>query len=384
MSASENRRRYELLDVVRAVASLCVVFWHWQHFYFVPNIGIVGHGVQGLPLFWLFWPIYLKGYLAVDLFFCLSGFVFYCIYSEMIKAGRMTGAHFAFLRFSRLYPLHFATLLAVALLQPIYLSQHGVDFVYPINDLRQFVLHLLFVSNWPMVNHYLSFNGPIWSVSIEVMLYIAFFIMCRLKLTSPAFISVLAILGLFGVFKASEAGRGLHSFFIGGLCFYVFQRFRSENNYSWKYLTGCILAVTLASVATTLVPGAPRLFDVLIIGGAFPSLVLILALADQRIERFSRPIAWLGSISYSSYLLHFPLQLVVVVAAFSLGKTIDYSSPLTLVTFMGALIILSLGSYYGFEDPSKFICVAAGRSGITEGGCAMVAGLRQLDARSLE
>lgn len=58
----------------------------------------------------------------MDLFFCLSGFVFFYLYARVIRDGRMNGDTFALLRFSRLYPLHVATSVLVAALQAVYLS----------------------------------------------------------------------------------------------------------------------------------------------------------------------------------------------------------------------------------------------------------------------
>src|SRR5471032_1295441 len=105
------------------------------------------------------------------------------------------------------------------------------------------------------------------------------------------------------------------------------------------------------AIGVALLRARPPLIDTLVISVAFPAMIVGLALLDRRIERFTRPIGWIGNLSYSSYLLHFPLQLLLVVAAFSLGVTIDYSSPVTLLTFMAALIALSLWSFYAFERP---------------------------------
>jgi len=285
----------------------------------------------------------------VDLF-CLSGFVFFYLYANVIRDGRMIGDSFALLRFSRLYPLHFATLISVAVLQAIYLRQHGAYFVYQANDVPQFVVHFLLISSWPP-NFVFAYNGPIWSVSIEVMLYITFFALCRVKLTAPIFLTALSILGILVWMKIPMVGRGFHSFFLGGLCYYIVQRQQGGNNFRWIYLAACIGAVEAVSIGATLIRGNPRLMETLVVSVAFPALIVTLALLDKRIGRFTRPIGWIGNLSYSSYLLHFPLQLTLVVVAFGLGVTVDYSSPLTLLLFMTALIAISLWSFYAFERP---------------------------------
>jgi len=75
---------------------------------------------------------------------------------------------FFVLRFSRLYPLHFATLIFVATLQLGSLSLDGYSIVYPCNDVYHFVLNLFFASVWGF-EQCASFNAPVWSVSVEVV-----------------------------------------------------------------------------------------------------------------------------------------------------------------------------------------------------------------------
>ena len=122
------------------------------------------------------------------------------------------------LRFSRLNPLHIVTLAAVALLQYCYFDRYGAYFVYHINDLQHFMLHLFFASNW-QPDDPLTFNGPVWSVSIEILLYAAFYLVCRYGSIRPAVLLCLTAAGAIISLRLDYIGRGLFSFFLGGLCF---------------------------------------------------------------------------------------------------------------------------------------------------------------------
>lgn len=55
----------------------------------------------------------------------------------------------------------------------------GSYFVYPNNDIKHFLLNLFFASSWSFESGH-SFNGPIWSVSVEVLLHALFFFCSRL------------------------------------------------------------------------------------------------------------------------------------------------------------------------------------------------------------
>src|SRR5580658_3689119 len=141
-----------------------------------------GWRTDSQPLYWLFKPLYEQGWIAVDLFFALSGFVFFWLYGEAIRERRMGPARFALLRFSRLYPLHFVTLIAAAVLQTFFFRATGKFFIFNANDWQHFLPSLFLTQQWlpPTIDQ--SFNGPAWSVSIETMLYGAFFIFCRFVL----------------------------------------------------------------------------------------------------------------------------------------------------------------------------------------------------------
>lgn len=205
--------RFHLLDAIRGFAALAIVFWHWQHFYPADRANFVR---AAQPFYEIFYPLYEAGWMAVELFFALSGFIFFWLYHESISGGRMAAGRFAFLRFSRLYPLHFLTLLFMAGGQ-IYRHSIGLpSFVYDSNGAWYFLANLLFVQAWPVGSEE-SFNGPTWSVSIEVLLYAFFFgfaLLCR----KPRVLSFLicVVVGLVVMRFHRTLGRGILEFYMGG------------------------------------------------------------------------------------------------------------------------------------------------------------------------
>ena len=126
------------------------------------------------PFYGLLWPLYLFGNGAVQVFWVISGFVFAKVYAGQRTPGR----DFALRRFARLYPLHFVTLLIVALLQLAATALVGSNLIYQYNDPYHFALQLAFASNWGLESGF-SFNGPIWSVSVEVLVYFLFWLVAE-------------------------------------------------------------------------------------------------------------------------------------------------------------------------------------------------------------
>ena len=165
--------RFNSLDALRGIAALSVVLSHWKHFFY--NGTTPAHDLKDrLPLYGLFHAFYSDGHRAVDFFFCLSGFIFFFLYAEKISAHSLGAARFSLFRFSRLYPLHLVTLIFVAAAQALMRSVQGVAFVYPNNDPYHFILQLTCTAAWWTWPHRNTFNGPFWSVSVEILLYALF------------------------------------------------------------------------------------------------------------------------------------------------------------------------------------------------------------------
>ncbi|MEM7386175.1 MAG: acyltransferase, partial [Verrucomicrobiota bacterium] len=221
-------RRLQLLDISRGIAALVVVLWHWKHF---SSLSSVEFTRSSQPFYEPLALFYEKGYLAVDYFFLLSGFVFFWLYKAPIENRQIGAGRFTLQRFSRLYPLHFVTLIGVALLQFAYVSRSGgPSFTYENNDTYHFLLNLGLVSQWGFQKGF-SFNAPIWSVSVEVFLYLIFFLLARLRLGN-ALVCLLIFLGCY------------YSFFIGGLM----QTFIAKASVS--FFLGGLLVTLIPWIAT--------------------------------------------------------------------------------------------------------------------------------------
>ena len=153
------------LEIVRFISALSVLVWHYQHFFYIANKP-TDFFRELQPFYSLLSIFYDYGFYGVQVFWCISGFIFFWKYRDSIASKSITYKNFFILRFSRLYPLHLATLLLVLALQTMYFHQRDYFFVYQNNDIPHFIYQLFLASSWGFEKGY-SFNGPIWSISVR-------------------------------------------------------------------------------------------------------------------------------------------------------------------------------------------------------------------------
>ena len=351
------------LDISRGVAALSVVTWHWQHFAFKGTLLSSSFERINQPFYEILKLFYEKGDLAVKYFFVLSGFIFFWLYKDAITSRKINIIKFGVQRFSRLYPLHFATLIIVMLLQKIHYLQKGSSFVYPNNDTFHFLLNLGFASTWGFERGW-SFNAPVWSVSIEILLYLIFFIVAYNRLGGKVFtISVSMLAFFFSLIIKHNLFEGLALFFLGGFVYQLTVQITNEK----KYLKPLIYFITLIAWSSVIVNY--YFFNIirilLDVGGlskiiflVFPYFILfpfticslVLIEIDQKLnfKRFS----WVGEITYSLYLLHFPLQIIFkLLVNYGLLNETFFLKPIYLILYFLILIPTSYIVNNNFEKP---------------------------------
>ncbi|MFJ4157060.1 acyltransferase family protein [Pseudomonas sp. NPDC089752] len=344
-----SAERLYTLDTLRGIAALCVVFWHWQHFFYVGD-SPAGFDPTRQPFYTALAPLYHHGGLAVELFFSISGFVFFWLFSSGIATGKVSPRQFAVDRFSRLYPLHLVTFGLVGALQAMYLAKHSSYFVYPFNDGYHALLNLLLAPAWGFEKGW-SFNAPVWSVSVEVLLYASFFIIClagrwRWLLAAAAF-----GLGLMLYPNGHKVGSGLLCFYLGGIAYALLAVSRAKLGSSIALGISC--AIALAAWFWQLqVAEAVNSYWVMCL--CFPATLAMLAAAGLHWPGLLSSTGWVGDISYSSYLLHFPLQVVFAMAMDGLGFAREiFYQPWVMLVFFALLVPLSLASHRLLERPAQ-------------------------------
>jgi peptidoglycan/LPS O-acetylase OafA/YrhL len=361
------------IEVLRFLCAFMILVWHYQHFFYVGEYDAARALVirSILPFHGPLRFAYAQGFWAVEIFWAISGFIFYWRYARPILDRRVGLLEFTTRRFSRLYPLHVFTLLLVALMQYLYFRSHGQNFIYPNNSAGAFVAQVFFASNWFSWQAYsfngpmsYSFNGPIWSISVEILIYFAFFWLIRAFGAAPIVATAAAAIA-WVLFRNDLSLWVLNErvfecailFFAGGLAQWL------SNQRMALALSGSVLAAVGALLALHVLH---LQFSVVLILAV--CLVLSFArLGEMKAGALFKRAAFLGNATYSSYLLHFPIQLTVVTIVDAAGYSrAIFFSPTVMIAYLGLVIILSLAVYHLFELPAqKWIRAHAIRLGRT-------------------
>ena len=335
------------LEALRFVAAFAVLIWHYQQFAYIADKP-VGFVTTEQPFYGLLRPFYEAGEYGVWVFWCISGFIFFWKYREAISDRSIGGWTFFVFRLSRLYPLHFVTLMMVALLQPIYLHLTGFYFVYLNNDIQHFLPQLVMASDWGL-SRSSSFNGPIWSISVEVLVYAIFFLGLRFLTRSP----LLNVVVIFACIKVDmQVCTCLAFFYAGGLAA-ICRRAIAQSRFraSMEATAWCVTMVApaliwLFSLQSGIVPGTFVLTYTPIVLFCL-SGPLALSMPTQRLVQAA------GNMTYSSYLLHFPIQLIIAVGCSLLGRPIPFHDAWFFAAYVGTTLLAAHLAYRWFEAPAQ-------------------------------
>jgi peptidoglycan/LPS O-acetylase OafA/YrhL len=255
------------------------------------------------------------GYLGVDLFFLLSGLVLTYVHARDFAAVDFAAyRRFMLLRLTRIYPLHAAVLLMMGVAfvtAPGWFAEQA-DRAH-VFSAAAFVANALLIQNW--VPRYAStWNLPAWSISIEFAAYLVFpFLIQAVLAVRRAWLAVsLALLGV-ALFAAGCIATGHHD---PNLILKAgFVRMAAEFGAGCLLCRAAALGLRVPPLAGWLAIAAVGVAIAALHASAFlaiPAFMLLLLLAmqgDEASERLfgNRISLFLGDVSYSIYLVHWPL-----------------------------------------------------------------------------
>ena len=336
---ADTKPHYHLLDGLRGVAALMVIWYHvFEGYAFAGGTTI---------------DTFNHGYLAVDFFFILSGFVIGYAY------GDRWGKNFTMKDFikRRLIRLHPMVIMGAVVGAITFYIQGSVQWDGTHIGISMVMLSLLctifFIPAMPGVGYEVRgngemfpLNGPCWSLFFEYIGNILYALFIR-RLSNKALTIVVVLLGValasFAIFNVSGYGNigvgwtldGVN--FIGGLLRMLFpfsMGMLLSRNFKPMKLRGAFWICTLVMIALFAVPylegtesictnGIYEAFCIII---AFPILLWIGASGTTTDKKSTQICKFLGDISYPIYVIHYPFMYLFYAwliknQLFTLGET---------------------------------------------------------------
>jgi len=350
--SNKNGKRFGL-DLIRVILSFGIIVWHYQHFAYhtASPVNLVRDQQPFYSLFYFFYNF--GGEYRIPAFWCLSGFLFFWKYNAKIADRRVGTKEFFILRLSRLYPVHILTLMIVLFLQVLYRKVNGGYFVFQDNDIKHFFLQLFFASNWGFENGS-SFNGPIWSLSVEVLIYFAFFFIAR-YLGKAIYVNILVLVVLAAMRIGHISSPIMHCmacFYAGGLASFAFLKMLDSDVYRKRFnAIAFALAIFIPVVAAVFRLYEHRFFSALFVM-IYAPVIIYLSVQDITVPaRLQKIVETFGNMIYSTYLVHFPLQLIIALFCTYYRIAIPMYSPVFFIAYNVAVFSLAYLLWYHFERP---------------------------------
>ena len=365
MPPSKNKEYFHSLTSLRGIAALWVAIGHisWT----LPSTGLVA-----------FLPIVRQGYLAVDFFFVLSGFVLAHAYQVHNMQNWKDYIKFCRARIARIFPIHICILGVFAVFYFLFLK-NGVN-LPGIYDIKALVLEFFLLHIIPIFDntYFFAWNYPSWTLFLEVWWFIAV-VGCivlfnksvgktplRLEIFQNrktflvlVFGLLLTLVGIL-VFKKSPAFINDPNFynsvvrsgfeFLAGLLLYrafLEKKFEFKKHQSYFLYFLILAGIFIWSSALPLY---------IIVGYWLILIPLIIMLAldkNTALHNFliHPGFLHLGNISYSLYLIHGPIERIVAALYTKSGHSL-INILLMYSLFIGGILILASLTYKYIEKPS--------------------------------
>ncbi len=310
ISTAQSAGKMQSIEAARAVAAVSVLLMHAANLMRVEHLS--GHvGLGGIFDF---------GYVGVDFFFVLSGFIItYVHFFDIGRPGRLP--RYLWRRFSRIYPIYWFLLVVAMLLTGLGRVASGKGFGFEIGP--QDILGTVFLV---MDYDEPKYIGVAWTLQFEVMFYLMFSVLLLHARVGAALLIAWAIFLLCTVFGwinvplPAKLDNAHCIQFLFGIAVGVLARRRGLRLPAWSFPLIALAFVSAVGFEVYGPWGAHSQPGRLLLGlAAAAVLAALVSLENENKVRVPRWLAFAGSVSYSIYLGHILFVSVTYVVLLKTG-----------------------------------------------------------------
>ena len=351
MKKKEQVEKSKGINILKFICSIIIAcIYHYKNDFPVGNLFEKNTIIRGMSNY---------GFLLVELFFIISGYLFYISYNNKIKNNKKDFNTFIKQRYVRLIPLAALTSIIMFVLENVHYKLYKTYWIFTCNSIVDLIYQVTGIQHWTKIQGP-SLNNAIWYISVLLLCYIIYFFVTKLEkrmgnLIYIYCIVIFTILMTYGInipFFNYYTLRGLLSFGIGIIIGIVVQ------NNDIKKLSNISVIILAITIGLTLIfkkeiMGYLPLYLNFVI---YPCLLIIVLRIDFLLEKIDIKFTeLLANISFGIYLWNLPLQLFFHLMFGILKIKIDYSNVYICIIQIIIHIIIGILSYKFIEKKLKTI-----------------------------
>jgi peptidoglycan/LPS O-acetylase OafA/YrhL len=336
----EGKQQVIRLDAVKFFLSLCIVIYHYNYF----------------NLNWSSNYLFKGGYLAVDIFFIITGFLFYNSINK--KNHEIKIKDFILRKTKKLYSQYiFALILIFVYSVFIKVISESYSILSFLKYCIHFISEAIFIQEWGIPKLSSDINGVTWYISAMILDMILlllilkisnykynFIIFCFISISIYIFFIItrnnIHVHGdRYAVFITSGVLRGLAGISMGCICNMISKIIKNKKIFSNKILDIFLWSFSLFLTCFVLIYAKDSLFDFMIIPvGCILVISSVLKTGDN--EKIKKIYMYGGSLSYVIYLNH-------ILVKYLLDSILKNYS---LITYLASVLIVAIIIKFSVEN----------------------------------
>ncbi len=343
----KQRQYYKSFDILKFICAIVIAcIYHFQNDF--PNITLFSNIpiVEQLSKF---------GYMLVELFFIISGFLFFISYFSKIKDKNLNIISFFKKRYIRLILVAGITTIVMFVLQQIYCLINNQFWIWGNNDFGNLLLQLLGIQYW-IEPGIVSLNNAVWYISVLLFCYIIFFYISKFVIKKknififliPVFIALLVQKYNLNVPLLNyNITRGVISFGLGVFIGCLNNNLSNKENISKISFVFLIVIGMLCIFLGNYFVGDLLFLLTFIV---YPLVIFFVIGIDTKLKfincKFTK---YLGNLSFGIYVWNLPIQLATILLNQVFNFGFNYNSIYFFIIQVTIHIVVAILSYHLLE-----------------------------------